>query len=327
MRAFVGTSLGSVDNFVLDHLPIPEPGKGQVRIRNQAAALGFVDGLMVQGRYQIKPPLPYVPGGEIVGVVEAIGPEVEALRVGHRVVTWQLGGGLAEQTVVSAVDVDVLEDGVSSVAAASMLVDYQTSHHALFDVAAISAGDTVLVLGATGGVGSAAVQMAARAGAYVIAAASTHEKRLAALLLGAHDTVDYSLPDWRTELKLRAPGGVIDVVFDPIGGAMLEPAFRSLGKEGRYLVVGFASGSIPALPVNLALLKNASLLGVEIRHLLSRDPAKAKRVRRSLFSMVQAGHLKAPAVVTFPLDRSRDAVLATASRDRIGKVVVVPSSN
>ena len=250
MRAFVGTSLGSVDNFVLDHLPTPEPGKGQVRIRTQAAALGFVDGLMVQGRYQIKPPLPYVPGGEIVGVVEAIGPEVEALRVGQRVVTWQLGGGLAEQTVVSAVDVDVLEDGVSSVAAASMLVDYQTSHHALFDVAAISAGDTVLVLGATGGVGSAAVQMAARAGAYVIAAASTHEKRLAALSLGAHDSV----PDWRTELKLKAPGGVIDVVFDPIGGAMLEPAFRSLGKEGRYLVVGFASGSIPALPVNLALL-------------------------------------------------------------------------
>jgi NADPH2:quinone reductase len=327
MRAFVGTSLGSVDNFVLDHLPTPEPGKGQVRIRNQAAALGFVDGLMVQGRYQIKPPLPYVPGGEIVGVVEAIGPEVEALRVGQRVVTWQLGGGLAEQTVVSADAVDVLEDGVSSVVAASMLVDYQTSHHALFDVAAISAGDTVLVLGATGGVGSAAVQMAARAGAYVIAAASTREKRLAALTLGAHDTVDYSLPDWRTELKQKAPAGVIDVVFDPIGGAMLEPAFRSLGKEGRYLVIGFASGSIPALPVNLALLKNASLLGVEIRHLLSRDPAKARRVRRSLFSMVQAGHLKAPAVVTFPLDRSRDAVLATASRDRIGKVVVVPSSN
>lgn len=289
MRAFVGTSLGSVDNFVLDHLPTPEPGKGQVRIRTEAAALGFVDGLIVQGRYQIKPPLPYVPGGEIVGVVEAIGPEVEALRVGQRVVTWQLGGGFAEQTVVSAVDVDVLEDGVSSIAAASMLVDYQTSHHALFDVTAISAGDTVLVLGATGGVGSAAVQMAARAGAYVIAAASTHEKRLAALSLGAHDTVDYSLPDWRTELKLKAPGGVIDVVFDPIGGAMLEPAFRSLGKEGRYLVVGFASGSIPALPVNLALLKNASLLGVEIRHSLSRDPAKARRVRRSLFSMVQAG--------------------------------------
>ncbi|MDE1949356.1 MAG: NADPH:quinone oxidoreductase family protein [Burkholderiales bacterium] len=324
MRAFVGTSFGSVDNFVLDDLPTPEPGEGLVRIRIQATALGFVDGLMVQGRYQLEPSLPYVPGGEIVGVVEAIGPGVEALRVGQRVVTWQWGGGLAEQTVVSAVDVDVLKDGISSIAAASMLVDYQTSHHALFDVAAISAGDTVLVLGATGGVGSAAVQMAARAGCCVIAAASTHEKRLAALALGAHDTVDYSLPDWRTELKRKAPEGVVDVVFDPIGGPMLEPAFRSLGKEGRYLVVGFASGSIPALPVNLVLLKNASLLGVEIRHLLGRDPAKARRVRRSLFSMVHAGHLKAPAVVAFSLDRSREAVLATASRDRIGKVVVVP---
>jgi NADPH:quinone reductase-like Zn-dependent oxidoreductase len=325
MRAFVGNSLGSIDNFALADRHTPEPGPGQIRIRTQATALGFVDGLMVQGRYQMKPPIPYVPGGEIAGVVDATGPGEEALTIGQRVVTWQLGGGLAEHIVVSASEVDVLEDRVSPIVAASMLVDYQTSHYALFDVAAISAGDTVLVLGAAGGVGAAAVQMAARAGARVIAAASTPEKRRAAIALGAHDTVDYSLPDWRTELKRKAPTEAVDVVFDPIGGASFEPAFRSLAKEGRYLVVGFASGSIPSLPVNLALLKNASLLGVEIRHLLSRDPAKARRVRRSLFSMVQAGYLRPPAVITFPLDRSRDALLATGSRDRMGKVVVVSS--
>jgi NADPH:quinone reductase len=325
MQAFFGTSLGSIDGFDLGHLPVPEPGAGQIRIRVEATALGFVDGLIVQGRYQLKPELPYIPGGEIAGVVDATGSGAESLKQGQRVVTWQLGGGLAEYAVVNLSEVDVLHDDISVAAAASMLVDYQTAHHALFEVAAVRAGDSVLVLGAAGGVGSAAVQMAARAGAYVIAAASTAEKRSAALLLGAHDTVDYSLPDWRAELKARAPSGAVDVVFDPIGGSMLEPAFRSLGKDGRYLVVGFASGSIPNLPVNLALLKNASLRGVEIRHLLSRDSTNARRVRRALFSMVHAGHLKAPQIVPFTLDHSRDALLATTSRDRVGKVVVVPS--
>ena len=322
MQAFVGTSLGSIDGFKLGHLPVPDPGAGQVRIRVQATALGFVDGLIVQGRYQLKPVLPYIPGGEIAGVVDAIGPGVESVKPGQRVVTWQLGGGLAEYTIVDFSEVDVLHDSISAVVAASMLVDYQTAHHALFEVAAVRAGESVLVLGAAGGVGSAAVQMAALAGAHVIAAASTPDKRSAALLLGAHDTVDNAHPDWRAELKAKAPAGAVDVVFDPIGGAMLEPAFRSLGKEGRYLVVGFASGSIPSLPVNLAFLKNASLRGVEIRHLLSRDPANARRVRRSLFSMVHAGHLKAPAVIPFTLDHCRDALLATTSRDRVGKVVV-----
>jgi NADPH:quinone reductase-like Zn-dependent oxidoreductase len=251
---------------------------------------------------------------------------VQGIAVGQRVVTWQLGGGLAEQAVVDAGDIDVVEDGLGAVVAASLLVDYQTAHHALFDVASIGAGETVLVLGAAGGVGAAAVQMAARAGLRVIAAASTPEKRQAALALGAYDTVDYSVPDWRLELKRKAPAGVVDIVFDPIGGQTFEPAFRSLAKEGRYLVVGFASGHIPTLPVNLALLKNAALLGVEVRHLLSRDPAKARRVRHGLFAMVKAGHLQPPHVVAFPLERSREALLATSDRGRLGKVLVVPKA-
>ena len=322
MRAFIGTSLGSIDNFRIDDVLTPAPRAGQVRIRVEAAALGFVDGLLVQGRYQINPPVPYIPGGEIAGVIDAIGPDVRSVALGQRVVTWQLGGGLAEYTVVSADEVDILEEGVSSVVAASVLVDYLTAHYALFDVARMSAADTILVLGASGGVGSAAVQMAARCGARVIAAASTQVKRQAALTLGAQDAVDYTHPDWRAELKHKAPGGVVNVVFDPIGGATFEPAFRSLAKEGRYLVVGFAGGAIPSLPVNLALLKNAALLGVDVRHYLSTAPEKARRVRRALFSMLKAGYLQAPAMVSFTLDQSRDALHATLSRERRGKVVV-----
>lgn len=324
MRALLGASLGSIDNFRIEHVPVPVPAAGQVRVRIEATALGFVDGLIVQGRYQISPPLPYIPGGEIAGVIDAVGPGVKGLKAGQHVVTWQLGGGLAEYTVVPAEEVDVLDDSISSTVAASMLVDYQTAHHGLFEVAKVRAGDNVLILGASGGVGSAAVQVAALAGGFVIAAASTQEKRRAALGLGAHEAVDYTQSDWRTALKAKAPGGVIDVVFDPVGGPMLELAFRSLAKDGRYLVVGFAGGQIPSLPVNLALLKNAALLGVEVRHLLARDLAKARRVRRSLFSMVKSGLLKAPAVTAFSLNSAQAALHATNSRDRRGKVVVTP---
>jgi NADPH2:quinone reductase len=323
MLAFIGASFG-LPNFQLLDIGVPVPGHGQIRIRHEAVALGYVDGLLVEGRYQIKPAMPYVPGGEIAGVVDAIGPDVKEIEVGQRVVTWQLGGGLAEQSVVNASEVDVLGEGVSSLVAASMLVDFQTAYHALHELGALHAGETVLVLGAAGGVGAAAVQLAARAGAFVIAAASTEEKRRRAIALGSSEAVDSSATDWREELRAKAPFGVVDVVFDPVGGASLEPAFRSLAKDGRYLVVGFASGNIPSLPVNLALLKSASLIGVEIRHLVQKQPEKARRMRKSLFSMVKAGLLYAPAVTTFSLRQARDALEATRLRHRLGKVVVVP---
>jgi NADPH2:quinone reductase len=243
------------------------------------------------------------------------------------VVTWQLGGGLAEWVVVDAADIDRVEQGVSLPVAAAMLVDYQTAHYALFDQGKVGAGDTVLVLGATGGVASAAVQLAARAGAYVIAAASTDDKRRTALGLGAHAAIDYSRTDWREELKASAPGGAVDVVLDPVGGDSFQPAFRSLAKGGRYLVVGFAGGGIPSLPVNLALLKNATLFGVDIRYFLATQPERARRVRKSLFSMVAAGYLKEPIMTTFPLEQAREAVAATMQRGKQGKVVVVPKPN
>jgi NADPH2:quinone reductase len=324
MRSFVGTSYGPPESFVLTQQPTPEPADGQIRVRIEATALGYVDGLMMQGRYQIRPPLPYVPGGEIAGVVDAAGANVTTPAVGEPVVTWQLGGGLAEYVVVDAADVDRVPPELPLPIAAAMLVDYQTAHYALFDQGKVSAGDTVLMLGATGGVASAAVQMAARAGAYVIAAASTGDKRRAAVDLGAHAAIDYTRADWRDELKASAPGGAVDVVLDPVGGDSFQPAFRSLTKGGRYLVVGFAGGGIPSLPVNLALLKNASLVGVDIRYFLATRPEQARRVRKSLFSMVAAGYLKQPIIITFPLEQAREAVAATMQRGKQGKVVVLP---
>ncbi|MCP1174917.1 NADPH:quinone oxidoreductase family protein [Ralstonia chuxiongensis] len=324
MQSFLGTEF-DLDSYSIVDRPIPEPGEAQLRIRVEATALGFVDGLMMQGRYQIKPALPYVPGGEIAGVVDAVGPGVAQALVGQRVVTWQLGGGLAEYVVVEAADVDVIPDQLPLPVAAAMLVDYQTAHYALLDQGKLTAADTLLVLGAGGAVASAAIQLAARSGARVIAAASSEHKRNAACALGAVDAIDYSLPNWREALKKVAPSG-IDVVLDPVGADKFEPAFRSLAKGGRYLVVGFAGGAIPSLPVNLALLKNATLHGVDIRYFLSSRPERARRIRSALFSMVARGDLSPPATNTFALANARDAVLATSDRGRHGKVIVLPGT-
>ena len=324
MRSLVSTSFGSADSFAFVERAAPLPDVGEVRIRIGAAALGYVDGLIIQGRYQLRPPLPYVPGGEIAGTVDAVGEGVTSVQVGDRVVTWQLGGGLSECIVVSAADLDLLEPDLPLPVAAAILVDYQTAHYALFELGGLNAGDTVLVLGAGGGVASACVQFAAQAGAHVIAAASTEEKRNAAVELGARSAIDYSRPDWRETLKALAPGGTVDVVLDPVGGDAFEPAFRSLAKGGRYLVVGFAAGRIPSLPVNFALVKNATLQGVDLRHYLAARPERARRVRRALFSLVARGGLKRPSLVIFSFDQALAALRATALRERKGKIVVVP---
>jgi NADPH2:quinone reductase len=322
VQSFTGTTF-DIGSYALIDEPMPEPGHGQLRIRIEATALGFVDGLMMQGRYQIKPPLPYVPGGEIAGVVDAVGSGVTGPLVDERVVTWQLGGGLAEYVVVDAADVDVVPGGLPMPVAAAMLVDYQTAHYALFDQGRLTAADTLLVLGAGGAVSSAAIQLAVHAGARVIAAASSESKRKAACEFGAVAAIDYSLPDWREALRVVALEGV-DVVLDPVGANMFEPAFRSLAKGGRYLVIGFAGGAIPSLPVNLALLKNATLHGVDVRYFLESRPEQARRVRTALFSMVARGHLRSPATIAFPLANASDAVLATFDRSRRGKIVVLP---
>src|SRR3954464_8873644 len=197
MRKFIGSEYGTLDAFTLSEGEITQPAEGEVRLRVEASALGFVDGLIALGRYQIRPPLPYVPGGEIAGIVDAVGSAVDTFSVGDRVVTWQLGGGLADYVSVNFKDVDKVPAGLDAIAAAAMLVDYQTAHYALFERGQLRQGETVLVLGATGGVGSAAVQLAVQAGAYVIAAASTERKREMARPLGAAATIDSRAPDLR----------------------------------------------------------------------------------------------------------------------------------
>lgn len=325
MRSYAVTSYEAPDARVWQDQPTPEPGPGEIRIRIEATALGFVDGLMVQGRYQIRPALPYVPGGEIAGIVDARGEGVTSPAIGDRVVTWQLGGGLADYTVVPAGEAEIIGSGgqgLDPTVAAAMLVDYQTAHYALFERGRLAAGDSVLVLGATGGVGAAALHLAVRAGAHVIAAASTDDKRQQALADGARAAIDYRRPDWRDDLKAAAPGGVVDLVLDPVGGDSFEAAFRSLAKDGRHLVVGFAGGRIPALPINLALLKSAALVGVEIRHFLASQPVRAARTRRALFAMVEAGVLPAPRLARFGFLRAGEAIAAALSRDKPGKVVI-----
>ncbi len=326
MRKFEGSSYDSLDSFALVEARVPVPAAGEIRIRIEATALGFVDGLIVQGRYQIKPPLPYVPGGEIAGVVDAIGPGVTDLSVGDRAVTWQLAGGLSDYVVVRAGDVDRVPDDLDLASAAAMLVDYQTAHYALFERAKVRSGETVLVLGAAGGVGSAAVQLAARAGAYVIAAASSEQKREFARRLGASATVDYGSEDVRSDIRAKAPGGAVDVVFDPVGGAVTEPMFRSLAKGGRHLVVGFAAGRIPALPTNLALLKDAALVGVDIRHFVTTRPDDARHARTSLFERVASGVLAKPRTMAFSLEHAGEALATTLRREKSGKVVVLPQA-
>lgn len=282
MRRLTAFELGSPENFRFEDVPDPYPGPGQVRIRVHAVALGFVDGLIAAGRYQMTPTLPFTPGGEISGIVDMIGPDVRDLEVGARVVTWQLGGGLADSIVVSAAETDVIPDELDLRVAAAVLVDYQTARYALSERGQLQAHETVLVAGALGGVGSAAVQMARDRGARVFALVSDPQSRARALQLGAIAAISPTDPHLRDELRRLAPHG-INVVVDPIGGSLSETLFRSLGKEGRHLVIGFASGSIPAIPSNLALLKSASLVGVDVRHFVAAYPETAKHARNEIF--------------------------------------------
>lgn len=324
MLALTSDVLGPVEGYVIRRVAVPEPGEDQVRLRIEAVALGYVDSLIAAGGYQHKPIPPYVPGAEIVGVVDQVGSDTVGVAVGERVASWQLlaGGGLAEFALAPARSLVRVPDGLASAAAAAMLLDHLTAWYAVFDRGGVRAGETVLVLGAGGGVGSAAVQVAANSGARVIAAASTPSKRDYAVHLGAEAAIDYSAPDWRDALR-RILGGGVDVVVDPVGGASFEPAFRSLAKGGRHLVVGFAAGTIPNLPANLPLLKNGALIGVDARHLLESDPDRAMRIWNAVFAQAIDGRLRSRPLQTYALHQAPQAFLALARRADPGKIVVV----
>jgi NADPH2:quinone reductase len=325
MHAWLCETLDGVEALNWRELPTPQPKPGEVRIAIKAASLNFPDLLIVQGKYQFKPPLPFVPGSEYAGVVEALGEGVTHLQVGSPVAAIVGTGGFATHACVDATRLLPLPPGFALEDGAAFAFTYGTSHHALIDRAQLKAGETVLVLGAAGGVGTAALQIAKAAGARVIAAASTDEKCALCTQLGADATINYSTQDLREALKALTDGKGPDVVYDPVGGAWAEPAFRSIAWRGRYLVVGFAGGAIPALPWNLALLKGASVVGVFWGDFVKREPKANAAALMQLAQWYAQGKIKPVLDRQLPMSAIREAYERMGTRQVQGKLVLVNS--
>lgn len=327
MHAWLCENPVGVEALVWKELPTPQPGKGEVLIRIEAASLNFPDLLIVQNKYQMKPPLPFVPGSEYAGVVESVGEGVTHLQAGQAVACLSGTGGFGTHTLAPAALCMPLPAGFPPVDAAAFIMIYATSWHALMDRAALKPDETVLVLGAAGGVGTAAIQLAKAAGARVIAAASSDEKCELCRQQGADDTINYSLhtpqQGLRDEIKRLTDGKGPDVVYDPVGGDFAEPVFRSIAWRGRYLVVGFASGPIPSLPLNLTLLKGASIVGVFWGDFARREPKANAQMMQTLAGMYAQGLIKPVVDQTLPMSDLKKAYDIMGSRAVKGKLVMV----
>ncbi|GAA5512891.1 narbonolide/10-deoxymethynolide synthase PikA2, modules 3 and 4 [Deinococcus carri] len=324
MRALICTAFAEPEALTVQTVPDPTPGPGEVVLDVQAAGVNYPDALMVMGQYQVKPPLPFTPGAEAAGVIAAVGEGVTHLRPGQRAVAFTGTGAFAEKLLAPAPVVMPLPDGLDVAVAAGLPLAYGTSMHALVDRAQLKEGETLLVLGAAGGVGLAAVMIGKALGARVIAAASTEEKLDLCREHGADETLNYTTGDLRERLKALTGGKGPDVIFDPVGGDLAEPAFRSIGWGGRYLVVGFAGGEIPQLPLNLPLLKGASLVGVFWGEFARRDPRANARNMARLLGWVADGTVRPLVSERYPLERTPEALRALLERRVTGKVVVTP---
>ena len=323
MHAWLCENPVGVEALNWKEIPTPAPQKGQVLVRIEAASLNFPDLLIVQNKYQMKPDLPFVPGSEYAGVIEAVGEGVNDLKVGQSVACLSGTGGFGTHTLAPAKLCMPLPPGFPAVDAAAFIMIYATSHHALIDRAALKAGETVFILGAAGGVGTAAIQIAKAAGARVIAAASTDEKCALCKTLGADETINYTTQNMREVLKVLTEGKGPDVIYDPVGGDFAEPAFRSIAWRGRYLVVGFASGPIPALPFNLALLKGASIVGVFWGDFARREPQANAAMMAELAKWYAQGKVKPVIDRTMPMSELKAAYAHMGSRGVMGKLVMV----
>ncbi|MDR5738232.1 NADPH:quinone oxidoreductase family protein [Caballeronia sp. LZ016] len=322
MRAVRCNQHGLPDTLTVETLPDLHPEAGEVVIDVKAASVNFPDVLIIQNKYQFKPPLPFTPGAEFAGVVREVGASVTRFRPGMRVAAYTAQGAFAEQARASEAACIALPDDVDFADAAAFTIAYGTSYHALVDRGALKAGDTLLVLGAAGGVGLAAVQIGKIIGARVIAAASSEEKLAFCREHGADDVIDYANEDLRERVRTLTGGDGPDVIFDPVGGAYAEPAFRSIGWRGRYLVVGFANGEIPKLPLNLALLKGASIVGVFWGDHMRREPALADSEFATMVEWIRAGKLRPAVTRRYPLDETAQALDDMMNRRVTGKVVV-----
>lgn len=321
-RAVVVDQFGDPSTYSLRENDPGAPGPGKVRLRIHAAGVSFVDVLVAQGLYQLKPPLPFVPGSEFSGVIEAVGEGVPESRIGERVCGSAFGAAFAESGVIPSKLALRIPDAMSFEEAAVFRVSYATAYHALVQRGTLAAGETLLVLGAGGAVGFAACEVGKALGARVIGSASTEAKRALARQGGADAVVDSRSADWRAEVKAANGDKPVDVVIDPVGDAATEPAFRSLAWKGRHLVIGFAGGEIPKLPANLALLKGAALIGVDVRQFGIYEPELSERNVQDLFALYEEGKLHPPIERTYPLEQFVEAMEMAKSGTLAGRIVL-----
>ena len=322
MKAVLCKELGLADKLVVEDVAAPDVMPGHVLVDVKAAGLNFPDTLIIQGKYQFQPDLPFTPGGEGAGVVVAVGEGVKHLSVGDKIIFMCQTGAFAEQVAVPAITAIPMPDTLSFEMAAGITLTYGTSYHALKQRAQLQKGETVLVLGAAGGVGIATVELAKAMGAKVIAAASTDEKLAFCKQSGADELINYSTEDMKARIKEITGGKGVDIIYDPVGGDYTETAFRSMAPNGRLLVVGFAAGDIPKIPINLCLLKQASLVGVFWGAWVAKNPGEQMQNMQEIMSMVASGEVRASVNDIFPLADVEKAYACLTERRAKGKVIL-----
>jgi NADPH:quinone reductase len=325
MKAVLCKQYGPPESLAFEELPSPRAGPGEAVVSVRAASVNFPDVLIIQNKYQFKPPLPFSPGSELAGVVKEVGEGVAGFRPGDKVIAFTTYGAFAEEVKTDAGRLLPMPQGMDFASGAAFLLTYATSDHALRDRGALRPGETLLVLGAAGGVGLAAIEIGKTLGARVIACASSEEKLAVCRQHGADEGIDYAGEDLRERIKALTGGRGVDVVYDPVGGPYSEPAFRSLAWRGRLLVVGFAAGDIPKLPLNLALLKGASVVGVFWGDFARREPQQFAESVRQLGRWYAEGRLRPHVSQTFPLARAAEALKLMAARQVKGKIVLTVS--
>ena len=323
MKAVLCTSLDGIESLTIEDIDPPSPGAGEVVVKVRAAALNFFDTLITRGAYQHKPELPFSPSGEICGTVLSCGPDVKDFSPGDRVMSYLGWGGAREQVLVQASQLVPVPDTVADEVAASLSITYGTAIHGLRDRAGLVAGETVAILGAAGGAGLAAIEIAKQLGAHVIAVASSKAKLDTCVGAGADQVFDYKTGDLKAGLRTLTSGRGVDVVYDCVGGDQTEQAIRAMAWGGRFLVVGFASGTIAKLPLNLLLVKGVSAVGVFWGEAIKRDPDSHRANMEQLMDWVARGKLVPVIDQTFPLESAREALGVIAQRKAIGKVVLV----
>lgn len=322
MKAVLCKAYGPPESLVIEDLPSPKAGAGEVVVSVKAASVNFPDVLIIQNKYQFKPPLPFSPGSELAGVVKEVGEGVTRFKPGDKVIAFTGHGAFAEEVKTEAARLVPLPAGMDFNSGAAFILTYGTSDHALRDRGELKAGETLLVLGAAGGVGLAAIEIGKALGARVIACASSDDKLAVCREHGADETIDYAAEDLRERIKALTGGKGVDVVYDAVGGAYSEPAFRSIAWRGRLLVVGFAAGDIPKLPLNLALLKGASIVGVFWGDFARREPKEFAASVRQLGQWFAEGKLKPHVSQTMPLAKAAEALNLMAARKVKGKLVL-----